>query len=746
MNMFSSRGGLRSLRAFQDLSKHTKKFFTTREQFEANELISKLRSNKLTRHDVEDIIQRKKDAETELRRMAEPFSAGLHGQADLGPHTAPHTAPHQPYASPGSQPFLYHPHPPQHVAAPAPPSHPLAGPGFDKANPIYIERVGEKRILNLLITLGFWGALLGAYVYFQRRNSNLGGLMDDNYSEYDEISWEDEEDENEEGKEGDQAPLKKKKHEDEPDEYERRRRDWLQKIGIHTSDHFANDSSSTSTRTKQKRVTFEDVCGCHEAKTDLQDLVHYLKNPEKFREMGVKLPKGVLLEGQPGTGKTLMARALAGEAKVPFLSTNGSSFDQIFVGIGVMRIKNLFNRAKELAPCIIFIDEIDAIGSTRSAGSMSPHSSDSLNALLVEMDGFEDNNGVIVLAATNMAERLDNALVRAGRFDRKIKVGLPDRKTRKKIVNLYLKERGDETVTEQAIDLLVSNLAGMSGADLANIVNLAGIEAVKEDCTKITFSHLNEAKETVAMGRAHNSMVVSKEAKKVTAFHEGGHAIVGLFTQGSNPIHKATLLPRGGALGMVWHGPKDEHSQTKEQLLASLDVAMGGRAAEELIFGLDNVTTGASSDFNQATQMASRMVCQYGMSPKVGKVFYRQGDVEKLSPSLQDLVNDETRRLLDESFDRATATLTARRGELDLLAEALLERETLTVEEMKEAIGWKSELVLKPKDNFKDEVEKGGNGGKGNSTKAKTSFNISFTHLTPPVTPNTTTTAPDVAL
>jgi len=735
---------MRSLRTFHNLSKHTKKFFTTREQFEANELINKLRSNKLTRHDVEDIIQRKKDAETELRRMA-PFSAGMHGQADLGPHTAhPSAHPHQPYIPPGS-PYHTHHHPPPHVTAPqgapAPPTHPFAGPGFDKATPLYIERVGEKRVLNLLMTMAFWAALIGVYVYFQRRNSNLGGLMDDNYSEYDEISWEDDEDEDAEGKTGD-AALKNSQHDDDPpDEYERRRREWLQKIGIHTNDHYASDSDKNSTRQKQKRVTFEDVCGCHEAKTDLQDLVHYLKNPEKFREMGVKLPKGVLLEGQPGTGKTLMARALAGEAKVPFLSTNGSSFDQIFVGIGVMRIKNLFNRAKELAPCIIFIDEIDAIGSTRSSVSMSPHSSDSLNALLVEMDGFEDNNGVIVLAATNMAERLDNALVRAGRFDRKIKVGLPDRKTRTKIVDLYLKDRGDETVTEQAIDLLVSNLAGMSGADLANIVNLAGIDAVKEGCSKITFSHLNEAKETVAMGRAHNSMVVSKEAKRVTAFHEGGHAIVGLFTQGANPIHKATLLPRGNALGMVWHGPKDEHSQTKEQLLASLDVAMGGRAAEELIFGLENVTTGASSDFNQATQMASRMVCQYGMSPKVGKVFYRHEDVEKLSPSLQDLINEETRRLLDEGFERATATLNARKEELDLLAEALLERETLTVEEIKEAIGWKSENVLKPKDNFKREDERSGKGGKGNSPKTKTSFNIDFTHLTPK-----TPTTPDVVL
>jgi len=433
----------------------------------------------------------------------------------------------------------------------------------------------------------------------------------------------------------------------------------------------------------------------------LTDIVHYLKHPESFREMGVKLPKGVLLEGRPGTGKTLMAKALAGEAKVPFLSTNGSSFDQIFVGIGVMRIKNLFNRAKELSPCIIFIDEIDAVGSTRNAASYSPHSSDSLNALLVEMDGFEENNGVIVVAATNMAERLDPALVRAGRFDRKIKVELPDKKTRKEIINLYLKNRGDESVVDSAVDTLVSNLAGATGADLANIVNLAGIDAVKQGVKKISLEHLMEAKETVIMGRARPSLTLSEQSKRITAYHEGGHAIVGLYTKGANQVHKATLLPRGDALGMVWHGPSDEYSQTKESLLANLDVAMGGRAAEEMIFGLQNVTTGAASDFNQATNMATQMVCQYGMSPTVGKVFYRPEDVEKLSPDLQNLINKETRRLLDESYQRANAILNARSGQLEALAQALLERETMTVEEIKEAILWEQTEVLSPKDGFK---------------------------------------------
>jgi len=658
---------------------------------ETEELIQKLRSNRLSRNEVETIIRGKHQAEQELSKYVDPGT--------VPPFLHSHTSnPSPSYQTPSvalsssAQPQSANLSTPSLATAlnqtsTSPQKSPV--PGFDKASPLYIERVGEKRMLNLLASVAFWSVLLGTYIYFQRRNAGLGGLAEDNYNEYDEISWEDEDDEADEDV-----------TEEELDQYEQRRRDWLNKLGITTADPV--NSSEIKVSRKQKRVTFKDVCGCEEAKTDLSDLVHYLKNPEKFREMGVKLPKGVLLEGRPGTGKTLMARALAGEAKVPFLSTNGSSFDQIFVGVGVMRIKNLFNRAKELAPCIIFIDEIDAVGSSRSALSVTPHSSDSLNALLVEMDGFEENNGVIVVAATNMAERLDPALVRAGRFDRNIKVELPDKKTRKQIINLYLKSRGDETVVDSAVETLVSNLAGATGADLANIVNLAGIDAVKDGAKKISIKHLMEAKETVIMGRARPSLTISDKEKRITAYHEGGHAIVGLYTKGANPIHKATLLPRGGALGMVWHAPADEHSRTKECILAQIDVAMGGRAAEEMIFGLHNVTTGAASDFNQATQMATQMVCQYGMSPLVGKVFYKPEDVEKLSPELQNLINKETRRLLDESYQRANAILHARSDQLEALAQNLLERETMTVEEIKEAISWEQGEVMSPKDGFKD--------------------------------------------
>jgi len=650
------------------------------------ELIERLNNYRLSRNDVESLIRSKHHTEQELLKNVES-GALLHSTSNPYPSNHPSTirssstVPQSTNLS--STPLAMHLH--QTPTSP----YQSSIPGYDKASPLYIERVGEKRMLNLLASVAFWSVLLGTYIYFQRRNVGLGGLMDDNYSEYDEISWEDEDDE----KQQDVV-------EEELDQYEQRRRDWLNKLGIVTANP-VNSSQERISR-KQKRVTFKDICGCEEAKTDLNDLVHYLKNPEKFREMGVKLPKGVLLEGRPGTGKTLMARALAGEAKVPFLSTNGSSFDQIFVGVGVVRIKNLFNRAKELAPCIIFIDEIDAVGSTRSATSVTPHSSDTLNALLVEMDGFEENNGVIVVAATNMAERLDPALVRAGRFDRNIKVELPDKKTRKEIVQLYLKDRGDESVVDSALEMLVSNLAGTTGADLANIVNLAGIDAVKQGVKKISITHLMEAKETVIMGRAKPSMVFSDQEKRLTAYHEGGHAIVALYTKGANAIHKATLLPRGNAMGMVWHAPSDEYSQTKECMLAQIDVAMGGRAAEEMIFGLQNVTTGAASDFNQATQMATQMVCQYGMSAAVGKVFYKPQDIEKLSPELQNLINKETRRLLDESYQRAKAILNARSDKLEALAQSLLDRETMTVEEIKEAISWEQAEVLSPKDGFKE--------------------------------------------
>jgi len=554
--------------------------------------------------------------------------------------------------------------------------------GASRAAPLFIERVGEKKWQSFFTTIIFWVVLLSIWFHFTQRGQNsIQNMFDDNYTEYDEIHWEDDED-------GDKV------EDDSESESQKAPSGWRDRVlglfGISVSEEAP--TKKISRQRKQKRITFANVCGCDEAKEDLQDIVYYLKNPEEFRAMGCKLPKGVLLEGSPGTGKTLMARALAGEAGVPFLSTNGSAFDQIFVGVGVMRVRNLFERAKELAPCIVFIDEIDAIGSSRG-GSVSPHASDSLNALLVEMDGFTENNGVIVIAATNMVQKLDHALIRAGRFDRTIRVSLPDRKQRKAIIEMYLKDKGDETVD---VNTLVSDMAGYSGADLANIVNLGAIEAVKEKKDQISMAHLVEAKETVAMGRARKSMVVPKKEKELTAYHEGGHAIVALFTKGANPIYKATLMPRGPALGMVSFTTEDEYSKTREALLAQLDVAMGGRAAEELIFGEAQVTTGAGSDFNQATQLATRMVTQFGMSNRVGKIYYEQRDVEKLSPELQNLINSEIKLLLDEAYARARATLVKHHDKLELLAQSLLKEETMTVDQIKMRLSYDEKLKVSP--------------------------------------------------
>jgi len=549
--------------------------------------------------------------------------------------------------------------------------------GSSRNAPLFIERVGEKKWQSFFSTIVFWVIILSVWFHFQRGQNSIQNMFDDNYTEFDEIHWEDDDDEEKEGDEEESEPTKT----EEPQTWRDR---ILTLFGISVADRESNSKDEKKSRKrKQKRVTFANVCGCDEAKEDLQDIVYYLKHPEDFKQMGIKLPKGVLLEGPPGTGKTLMARALAGEAGVPFLSTNGSAFDQIFVGVGVMRVKNLFERAVELAPSIIFIDEVDAIGSSRGAGSgVSPHASDSLNALLVEMDGFNENNGVVVLAATNMAQNLDNALVRAGRFDRTIRVGLPDREQRVAIIKMYLKDNGDGNV---CIEDLISDLAGFSGADLANIVNLAGIEAVKDKRDKISMADLVEAKETVAMGRARKSMKVPQHEKDLTAYHEGGHAVVALYTEAANLIYKATLMPRGSALGMVTFTNEDEYSRTYEGLLAQMDVGMGGRAAEELIFGTAQMTTGASSDFNQATRIATAMVCQYGMSD-VGRVFYDPNNLHRLSPDLQNMINSEVKRLLDESYARAIATLEKHRPELELLAQALLKRETLSVTEIKEVL------------------------------------------------------------
>jgi len=376
------------------------------------------------------------------------------------------------------------------------------------------------------------------------------------------------------------------------------------------------------------------------------------------------------------------------------LATNGASFDEIFVGVGVMRVRKLFERAKERAPCIVFIDEIDAIGNTRMQMGTA-HSSDSLNALLSEMDGFERNAGIVIIGATNMPDRLDAALIRPGRFDRKVHIPLPDKKSRKEIINLYLKDHASDDVD---VDLLVSDISGFSGAELESMVNLASIEAVKYNEDKVSMKHVIEAKETISMGRARRSLDLTPRVKNLTAYHESGHAIVSLFTKGSKPIYKATILPRGEALGFVASSNADEFMATKESLLAELDVCNGGRVAEEIFHGSSQITTGASSDFRHATQLAKAMVCQFGMSPKVGKIYYRSEDISKLSPVLQNLIDEEVKRLLDESYQRARSIIEEHKQEMDLLATTLLSQETLSGNQIKELLHWNENQAREPLD------------------------------------------------
>jgi ATP-dependent metalloprotease len=414
--------------------------------------------------------------------------------------------------------------------------------------------------------------------------------------------------------------------------------------------------------------------------------VDYLRNPKKYEDMGIKLPKGILLAGPPGTGKTLLARALAGEAEVPFISVNGSSFVQMFAGLGAQRVRKLFARAREISPCIIFIDEIDALGTRRD--QPQNYSRQTLNQLLGEMDGFSGTSGVIVVGATNLAHTLDPALTRPGRFDRTVEVAAPDRKVRKQIIQHYLKDKMDKDVD---LDLIAANTSGFTGAELHNLVNRAGIEAVKKDAKLINNLLLIEAHETIVMGRASKDMQVTPQTRKIVAYHEAGHALVSLYTSGSNPIYKATILPRGQALGFVAHTREDEHLLSKESMLAHLDVCMGGRAAEEIIFGDRMITQGASNDFQQATSMARNMVAKYGMNDQIGKVFLddkqAKGDAT---------VVKEVKILTDASYARASQLLKDKAAQHNKLAEALLSNETMSVQEIKDIVGWREEDVRTP--------------------------------------------------
>jgi cell division protease FtsH len=445
---------------------------------------------------------------------------------------------------------------------------------------------------------------------------------------------------------------------------------------------------------RQGRVTFEDVAGVDEAKDDLKEIVDFLRDPQKFQRLGGRIPKGVLLVGPPGTGKTLLARAIAGEANVPFFTISGSDFVEMFVGVGASRVRDMFEQAKKNSPCIVFIDEIDAVGRHRGAGlgGGNDEREQTLNQLLVEMDGFEANESVILIAATNRPDVLDPALLRPGRFDRHVVVPNPDLAGREKILRVHLRKVPLAPDVDPRV--IARGTPGFSGADLANLVNEGALMAARRGKRVVTMSELEDAKDKVMMGAERRSMAMSDEEKKLTAYHEGGHALVALHVTGSDPIHKATIIPRGRALGMVMRLPeRDQLSLTRQKMLADLAVAFGGRIAEELVFGHEKVTTGAQSDIEQATRMARAMVTRFGMSDSLGPIAYAENQEEvflghsvsrtqNISESTAQKIDAEIHRIIDECYARARQILTDHAEDLNVLARGLLEYETLTGDEI----------------------------------------------------------------
>ncbi len=445
---------------------------------------------------------------------------------------------------------------------------------------------------------------------------------------------------------------------------------------------------------RQGRVTFEDVAGVDEAKDDLKEIVDFLRDPQKFQRLGGRIPKGVLLVGPPGTGKTLLARAIAGEANVPFFTISGSDFVEMFVGVGASRVRDMFEQAKKNAPCIVFIDEIDAVGRHRGAGlgGGNDEREQTLNQLLVEMDGFESAEGVILIAATNRPDVLDPALLRPGRFDRHVVVPNPDLAGREKILRVHM--RKVPLAPDVDPRTIARGTPGFSGADLANLVNEAALLAARRGKRVVTMSELEDAKDKVMMGAERRSLAMTDEEKKLTAYHEGGHALVAVNVEGSDPIHKATIIPRGRALGMVMRLPeRDQLSITREKMLADLAVAFGGRIAEELIFGHDKVTTGAMSDIEQATRMARAMVTRFGMSDALGPIAYAENQEEvflghsvsrtqNVSEATAQKIDAEIRRIIDTCYQRAYDILHSQIDSLHVLAKGLLEYETLTGDEI----------------------------------------------------------------
>ncbi|MDR9427405.1 MAG: ATP-dependent zinc metalloprotease FtsH [Salibaculum sp.] len=443
---------------------------------------------------------------------------------------------------------------------------------------------------------------------------------------------------------------------------------------------------------KHGRVTFDEVAGIDEAKDDLEEIVEFLRNPQKFSRLGGKIPKGALLVGPPGTGKTLLARAVAGEAGVPFFTISGSDFVEMFVGVGASRVRDMFEQAKKNAPCIVFIDEIDAVGRSRGAGygGGNDEREQTLNQLLVEMDGFEANEGIIIVAATNRPDVLDPALLRPGRFDRQVQVPNPDIKGREKILGVHARQV--PLGPDVDLRIIARGTPGFSGADLANLVNEGALMAARVGRRFVTMADFENAKDKVMMGAERRSMVMTEDEKKLTAYHEAGHAIVGLNVPQHDPIHKATIIPRGRALGLVLSLPeRDQLSVTYTKYKSQLAMAMGGRVAEELIFGHDNVTSGAASDIQQVTKIARAMVTRFGFSDELGMIDYSNDEsqmvpVSTVSPDTQEKIDGEVRRLVDEAYERARQILTDKADEHERLAQGLLEYETLTGQDITKVI------------------------------------------------------------
>ena len=443
-------------------------------------------------------------------------------------------------------------------------------------------------------------------------------------------------------------------------------------------------------------VTFADVAGIEEAKEEVVEIVEFLKDPSKFQRLGGKIPKGVLMVGSPGTGKTLLARAIAGEAKVPFFTISGSDFVEMFVGVGASRVRDMFQEAKTQSPCIIFIDEIDAVGRSRGAGLGGGHDEreQTLNQLLVEMDGFEDNVGVIVIAATNRPDVLDTALLRPGRFDRQVVVPLPDVKGREQILKVHMRKVPLDKNVKPSI--IARGTPGFSGADLANLVNESALIAARGNKEFVNMDDLDKAKDKIMMGTERKSLVMSEDERKLTAYHEAGHAIVGLSIDGHDPVYKVTIIPRGRALGVTMFLPEDDrYSMSKQRLLGQITSLFGGRVAEEIIFGKEAVTTGASNDIERATEIARNMVTKWGLSEKLGPLTYseEEGEVflgrsvtqtKQVSDVTAKLIDDEVRKIIDQTYDKATSIINKQIHRLHKMAETLIKYETIDSDQIKD--------------------------------------------------------------